>query len=472
MEGSDDVGKSSNGCASGGNQQKSSGGGCGDSASTISLGKTYSCGSNSESTTTASGDHGRSDEDSASAGPKACRRCKKNEGTISMRGQPTCTDCFVPFARLKVVKRLNTLHRNLADMRGSRAPQKTRYLCGLSFGPSSAVLLSMLHDNIEYLEQKGRGGIAYAVTVVHIDTTLNEAGRLAATALLEMYQARFPRLSFEHYALEDALQLRGVNWAALGVELPHKEGEELRQDRARRLRGALDTLHSVSARMDILRLMVRHALVSRAVQSGCDAVLLGTNMTGLAELAFSEVAKGRGASVPWLTQDGMFPLPSFGSVVGQEEEIDGAQQGNITGRTSIPVYHLLRDVFRGEVLTFSGLAIPTPLTPLIPSLAENKQQQQMAKKTIVSHKNLSIEEVMARFFNDAETAGQASVVSNVVRTTDRLARLCENMSQMCEICGLPLDGEGDERWRGEIGVQEDEEETKGLCHGCHRSLTS
>lgn len=111
---------------------------------------------------------------------------------------------------------------------------------------------------------------------------------------------------------------------------------------------------------------------------------------------------------------------------------------------------------------------------------------------VVSHRDLSIDDVLGRYFSEVE-ASYPSVVANVVRTTGKLLRRpvdtdhshdhegnitssnANNGRTNCGLCGAPVDELGDERWRGEIGDDEDEnrnraETRRKLCYGCQRSI--
>jgi cytoplasmic tRNA 2-thiolation protein 2 len=93
---------------------------------------------------------------------------------------------------------------------------------------------------------------------------------------------------------------------------------------------------------------------------------------------------------------------------------------------------------------------------------------------VVSHKDLSIEEVTARYFEDVEE-NYPSIVANVVRTTGKLNRVVAE--EHCGICAMPLDKQGDKRWKGEIGNgssdgSSGEGKSMQLCYGCERSIQS
>ncbi|KAF7520877.1 hypothetical protein G7054_g12628 [Neopestalotiopsis clavispora] len=137
------------------------------------------------------------------------------------------------------------------------------------------------------------------------------------------------------------------------------------------------------------------------------------------------------------------------------------------------IYHPLRELFRKELLIYSRLTSP-PLTPLLTEAGSRSA-------AVVSHKDLSIDDVMARYFAEVEE-NYPSVVANVVRTTGKLNRSSgggggdgdgseNNGSSSCGLCGLGLDEVGDERWRGELGEQKTESDGRGrLCYGCERSV--
>jgi len=86
---------------------------------------------------------------------------------------------------------------------------------------------------------------------------------------------------------------------------------------------------------------------------------------------------------------------------------------------------------------------------------------------------MSIEEVMSRYFEDAEQ-NYPSVVANVVRTTGKLRRPEANRG--CGLCGMALDELGNTKWKGEIlddrprGACEQPMHKGKLCYGCERSI--
>lgn len=364
--------------------------------------------------------------------------------------------CYEQHIAQRVVKALAKPYKEAKDQLANTASSRARYLCGLSFGHSSAAMAHVLDQNLQGLHEK-KLRVAYEVHAVHIDTDLSDAVNSSSSSraaqLLERYKKRLPNISMECVPLSDALKLDTIDWSAL---------PELRMDLkpAQRLRTMLEALPSVSSRVDILRLLVRHLLLSLTLQQGHHALLLGCTTTALAELTLAETAKGRGFAVPWQVGDGPVPVTTFSR---HGEEPPQGQTAVGTEKATVPVYYLLRDVFKREVATYTGLVQP--------SIRELIEDAGPGSTTIVSHKELSIEDVMARYFEEVEES-YPSVVANVVRTSGKLKRV--KNGEGCAICGMDLDEQGDTRWKGEIG-----EETNGtkrkevkarLCYGCERSI--
>ncbi|KZL67386.1 phosphotransferase enzyme family protein, partial [Colletotrichum tofieldiae] len=364
--------------------------------------------------------------------------------------------CYEQHIAQKVIKRLAQPYKDIKERIATTPDAKAKYLLGLSFGPSSASLVQVLDKNLQGLKDKNLR-VAYEVHVVHIDTDLSGAASTsstetsAASRVLEKYRERFPNISMQTVPLSDALALDTIDWTVLPA---------LQTDLAPALqvKGLLEALPSVTSRVDIMRLLVRHLLLSLALKSGCHALMLGCTTTALAELTLAETAKGRGFAVPWQVGDGPVPVTTF-SRQGAEGEVAEAKE-----KATISVYYLLRDVFRREIITYAGLIKP-PMKDLI-------QDAGPSSSTIVSHKELSIEDVMARYFEEVEES-YPSVVANVVRTSAKLTR--ENDGDACAVCGMDLDEQGEARWKGEIGDDPDDnkrrKQTAGrLCYGCERSI--
>lgn len=355
-----------------------------------------------------------------------------------------------------MAKALGKPYKELKDRIGNAPNARAKYLLGLSFGHSSAAMVQVLDKNLQSLHDR-KLRVAYEVHVVHVDTDLSGASASStsseASRLLEKYKERFPNLSMRCVPLIDALALDTIDWTVLPA---------LRRDLqpTQQVTAMLEALPSVTSRVDILRLLVRHLLLSVALKDECHALLLGCTTTALAELTLAETAKGRGFAVPWQVNDGPVPVTTFAR--SGEHAKDG-QTAHETQKTTFPVYYLLRDVFKREAITYTGLVQP-PIRDMI-------QDAGPSSSTIVSHKELSIEDVMARYFEEVEES-YPSVVANVVRTSGKLTRV--NDGDACAVCGMDADEQGDARWKGEIGEGLDDVkrmETAGrLCYGCERSI--
>ncbi|KAL2123869.1 hypothetical protein VTJ04DRAFT_234 [Mycothermus thermophilus] len=344
---------------------------------------------------------------------------------------------------------------------GSGPPNLTRrYLLGLSFGVSSTVLLHLLAENIEGQLAKGRAA-PFDLIVVHVDphcpgdTQEDAVGK--ADEVLETYRKKYPRFNFHRIPLSQPIP-----------ENPSSSGGG-------------NPLQTAASQSDILTHLIRQTLLAFARKHSCQALLLGHSTTALAELTLAEAAKGRGFALPWLIADGLAPAPppDFARQQAQEKEEKEKEK-------SLLIHHPLREALRKELVTFftliSDLAeLSRPPNPIIDINGST------TATTVVSHRDMTIEGVMKRYFADVEE-NYPSIVANVARTAGRLVRRGGGLETAadgseknggsgvaaCEVCGMPRDEDGDERWRGELGIRDDEGDGgrwKGrLCYGCERSV--
>ncbi|KAI1144538.1 hypothetical protein F5Y05DRAFT_418495 [Hypoxylon sp. FL0543] len=476
---------------------------------------------------------------------RPCNRCKEQEGTIDLRGAETvCRACFAYYVSSKAVKRLEALQRDPATPRskgagGQRRPQ--RYLVGLSCGPSSTALLHVLTENVRLQRARGQKTARFEYVAVHVvDDTLRPfssapshsppssspsspsiAGSSEADgSALAAYRTRFPEAELLSVPLSSALALPSIDWTALPSPPPASAG----LSPAQQLAHVLSALPSATSRADVRRLLVRHLLVATAARRNCDALLLGHSTTSLAELTLSETAKGRGFSLPWLVNDGAAPLPASITTTLDDPQTQTQTQTQTqspdkdqndrnttngtskkdpktrtTTTTSLPIYSPLRELFRKELVAYLSHASP-PLLDILPApeAAAGAKKGGGNSGAVVSHRELSIDDVLSRYFGEVE-ASYPSVVANVVRTTGKLLRRPDASNhnhdhdhdhgdngnnaaggnsvegeegKTCGLCGAALDAPGDERWRGEIGDRDDGASSSkpGLCYGCERSV--
>ncbi|KAM0358038.1 hypothetical protein HYE67_003637 [Fusarium culmorum] len=380
---------------------------------------------------------------------RPCKRCKAKDAPFRLRTDPTCRDCYIQFVTYKLNRRLGALHK---DTRSSKALTTRRHLAGLSFGPSSSVLAQILSEQARH-HSENKASSPYEPVIVHIDTDLsNVEGESPAQKLISKYRRAFPHATFECVPLKEVLSVKSIDWSTLPLDAGTPD-----EDLSARLQRLFDALPTLTSRSDVLRLLIRHLLLQKAQDHACTALLLGHSTTALAALTLSEVANGRGFAVPIQVADGMTTVCTYEAVEG------GAAQE--TSRLGFPVYYPLREIFRNEMKQYIDL---------VPSLKEVVPADPAGTKagsSVVSHKDLSIEEVMARYFESVEE-GYSGIVANVVRTAGKLERA--PAETFCGSCGMSLDAEGDSRWAGEIG--DDPGDGPGaaaagrLCYGCKRSI--
>lgn len=386
-----------------------------------------------------------------------CKRCKVENAPYKLRNLATCRDCYIEHVSGKVRKNLGTMHK---EIRTSAELTPRRYLAGLSFGVSSTCLTQMLNDSAQHHAGK-QSSSAFEPLIVHIDTDLAaapaESHDTPAQRLLAKYRARYPHISFDCVHLSKAIALRTVDWSTL---LPLYKTLDTAEDGAsdvEKLRRLFDALPSVTSRADVLRQLVRHLLIDTARARGYSVVLLGHSTSALAALTLAEVANGRGFSVPGQVGDGVQTVCEY----------DDA--GRETARVMFPVYYPLREVLKNELVGY---------VDLIPVLAEMKRQGEVdgvagrSSHSVVSHRDVSIEEVMQRYFDGVE-GPYSGIVANVVRTTGKLDRVAGGA--FCRLCGMTLDESGDDRWAGDLGQDSGDsaaDHHKGkLCYGCRRSVS-
>ncbi|KAI1801628.1 hypothetical protein F4811DRAFT_533702 [Daldinia bambusicola] len=444
---------------------------------------------------------------------RPCNRCKDQEGTIDLRGaEIVCKTCFAYYVSSKAIKRLEALQRetSIPRAKGPRRPQ--RYLVGLSCGPSSTALLHVLTENVRQQRAKGQKTSRFEYVAVHVvDDTVapytEKGGDENQDPYIAAFRARFPDANLQTVPLSSALELPSIDWTTLPNPNSNsnsnspKDSTTTTTSPSHRLSRILHSLPSTTSRADVRRLLTRHVLVAAAARRGCDALLLGHSTTSLAELTLSETAKGRGFALPWLVNDGAVPLPSGLDAAGFLSSDENGTTTTTTQQTSLPIYSPLRELFRKEIVTYLVQILPPGLASSLLPPAEAAKLDGSTAAAVVSHRDLSIDDVLGRYFAEVE-ASYPSVVANVVRTTGKLVRVSEGDDHHhdhhhnterttaaaasngtererthCALCGASLDELGDQRWRGEIGDDEDDDEgSKGaeirrkLCYGCQRTI--
>lgn len=297
--------------------------------------------------------------------------------------------------------------RNVAD------GQPRKVLLPMSLGVSSVSLLHILHDHIEgQIRKTGRAG--YSLHVVHVALDEGEGPDL------QPFEARYPRHMFSTILLD------GNDTVVQNSRLADSD-----------LSGLISSISTPSSRKDIQVVALRKRLVDEAHRLECDAILWGDTTTSLAEKILAETAKGRGFTLPWLTNDGESPL-------------------------GLPFYFPMRDVLRKELLPFADFV----------GLGGEYVQGNGSLETTapVSMKNATIDDLMKDYFQSVEE-NYPSVVANVVRTSGKLhAGAGSEGLTSCSLCGMPFDASLEDGTAGQAAQAEGTSNTLDLCYGCNQTL--
>ena len=182
---------------------------------------------------------------------------------------------------------------------------------------------------------------------------------------------------------------------------------------------------TASSRADVLELLLTRLTIAVAKLNTCDAILWGHSDSRLAAKVLSNVAKGRGAYLPFEVADGPSPW-------------------------GIPFYYPLRDLFKSELITYANL-----LPDIFSKLVVLDSAPTAAPPSI---RSTSIDDLLSNYIN---TQGERypGIMANVVRTAGKLqSNLASPMetTSRCSICVMR-----------EV-VSKQEPDGSSICYACLR----
>ena len=343
------------------------------------------------------------------------------------------------FIHTKVIKRLEATNFRVRD---STKNLKRKLLLPISGGISSITLLHVIDGHLQgQISRTGRP--AFEVEVLFVNDGFNSEED--AKAFLALAKRAYSR---HEYSI-----------SPLSTTKSPGSQEDYAQSNPEKASDLLATLKSPTSRSDIASVALTHAIVRHAVASGCEGVLWGDTTTRLAEKILASTALGRGATLPWLVNDGVSPF-------------------NVPGSSDTILFlYPMKDVLRKELTTYSTvISLPTI------------DVSERSTGAVVSSKNATIDNLMKEYFKSVEK-DYPSIVTNVVRTSSKLISSRETYTDTdgkelsCELCGVPVSHGtfGIHGWGGsqnaEAGTSTDAPiptdpvaaTARRYCYGCARS---
>jgi len=246
----------------------------------------------------------------------------------------------------------------------------------------------------------GRSG--FDLVVLFVDD--GSYDRQESSAFMASLQEKYPRHEYKTVLL---------------IQDNHEEHDENNSDGSMDISGLLKSLISPTSQSDIASIALTHTIIQQAQISNCEGVIWGDTTTRLAEKILASTALGRGATLPWLVNDGPSPytLPN--------------------SSTNIVFLYPMKDILRKELEPYSKVSEITTLSA-----------PQRATGSVVSSKNATIDGLMKEYFDSVEK-DYPSIVANVVRTSSKLRPPDEIAAQLrhhdvgnrptsCELCGVPV----------------------------------
>ncbi|KAG5300818.1 hypothetical protein I7I48_00637 [Histoplasma ohiense] len=361
-----------------------------------------------------------------------CLDCKVAPATQIVRKRDLCQECFILFIGSKVVKRMEKYRPQNAPKNRQR-----KLLLPLSYGISSSTLLHILNLQLERQISSGLGRRAYDIHVLNVGTCeQSDSHRLG------LFREAYPLHTYTQVPLHSIFK----HDTTIKDVISEYGGPEFADDPSKTDQERLDifrlSLSTATARADIDGILLTRLVVAIAKEQDCDGILWGDSDTRLASKALSNVAKGRGFSVPWDVCDGMSPW-------------------------GIQFNFPMRDLFKFELSTYASLALPKSL---------NVVDSECPSVDNLSNKNMSIEDLLAHY---VETQGQKypGVMANIVRTIDKLHPQFADTGHKCMLCGMPVDYSGEDpaiiggQGSSQYTLQDWRERPVAgtLCYGCART---
>ncbi|KAK7113947.1 cytoplasmic tRNA 2-thiolation protein 2-A-like isoform X1 [Littorina saxatilis] len=331
-------------------------------------------------------------------GKLQCVKCRRDVPVVVTRvNDAFCQDCFLVYA----------VHKFRSAIGKSKViVPKEHVLVAYSGGPASSALLHFLQEG------KKEGKLRFTVTVVHIDelalvSVSDKERQEKVQEVVEIVQQRgFPLLLT---SLECAMDMVKPE-AGESSQAPEmckevtseKEVDALANpDKGDKLKKLLDSLPSISAKEEFIRVLRNQVLLGVARERGFTKVVVGDTATALSVRIMTDMAKGKGSQV------------SFDTTIGDKRYGD------------VMVVRPIRDLNMKEVEAYNRLQNVESIS--IPHIADQW------------HKSNSIEQLTAHFIHGLQE-NFPSTVPNIVRTSDKLGHQdIESLPEKCSLCESPLD---------------------------------
>ncbi|KAK5939316.1 Cytoplasmic tRNA 2-thiolation protein 2 [Knufia obscura] len=336
-----------------------------------------------------------------------CADCQANQSEVEIRKRQLCNDCFRKYVSSKILKRMETYR-----FKNQVGNAKKRLFLPISGGVSSLVLLQVLDTQIKkQLDQQNR--TAYDLVLFHVAPQDNDGGEdwwqhVQAQFGLHTYLPiiKLAGVSQNDKHIEEDLQLLGLS---------RQEGETDEQFLTR----LFTSTKSATARSDLQVLLLKRLIIAMAKAQNCDSVIWGHSDSKLAAKALSEVAKGRGGSVPNELADG--PSPS-----------------------GLNFNYPLRDLFKTELELY--------LSTLAGEIRSCQLENQEEEAVPVSLRMTSIDTLLNTYIT-SQGEKYPSIMANVVRTASKLQVPTAAQATACRLCAMPITAGSEEQQ---------------LCYGCER----
>ena len=362
---------------------------------------------------------------------RPCVRCHTQTGTLFVRGDHLCNECFQKYIFTKVLKRAE-----LGKIRSGFHEAQKRVLIPCPFDASSLSLLYLMHELLNRRDQRGQHA-GFTVKVLCIDeSTINGPG--VSNDQVASIRRLFPHHSYDVVTLESLL--------SFGIDLPSLSGSETNllalenEGSAAHLQKFLASLRSASSKMDCVNILRRRLIALYALNERCDSILFSDSATRLAERVLSETAKGRGVSLPWLIGDGILT-------------------------EGIPCFYPMRELLQNELVLYADIAIPS-FTSLLGASMEFPKA--------VSSKDTTIDVLMNHYFSSVEQ-NYPSIVTNVIKTSNKLMTdSAIGREARCAFCQMPQFKEENEKQEASESTPSDQHHKLAayseFCLGCKRML--